>query len=186
MLSQENHGTNLSQTSTSSTRQSSFDIIIEGKQFVLGSARFIDDAQIEVVIDEVPFLYNRTKKEYHGKVYFQCINRKKGKTTGNKCLAKANYILDKKSFEVINLHNPNCSNVQLNINHDYQAQRDMIISSLEENNSLTTINAMNILRNRNNAESEENKKQPLKYRQVKKIISNFRQENNLNSQFNCF
>ena len=69
-LSQQDHSDSSSQTSATSTCRSNLATIIEGKHVILAGDRFIDDAQIEITIDETPFLYNRTKKEYQGKCIF--------------------------------------------------------------------------------------------------------------------
>ena len=72
---------------TSSTSRLILKTIIEGKEVTVKNAEFVTETQITVIIDEVQYYYNRTKKDYKGKMYFQCINRKHSENNGkNACL----------------------------------------------------------------------------------------------------
>jgi len=160
--------------------------IVGGKEVEIGNARFIEDRRILVSTDGIDYTYVRTKKEHKGKIYFQCVNRQRRPDTGKKCLAKANYVSATKTIEVIDLHNPKCNNLKLSVQDDFQSQKQDILVSLESNKALTIVNAMTLLRDKNNEAPQENKRQPLTYEQVKKIIRDFREENNINSNDSFF
>jgi len=58
--------------------------VFDGVSAYIANARFINETKIALQIDEKDYYYNRTKIT-KDKYYFQCINRKKGETTGKKC-----------------------------------------------------------------------------------------------------
>jgi len=125
---------------------------------------------------------NKTSS-YKGNVYFQCVNRKKGASTNNKCLAKVKYNSIEKDIEVVDLHNPNCTvytKEKLTVNENYCSQKEILIKEMSENQNLSVVNAINLLRDKNVEASPQSKKFPLNYLQVKKIVNNFRQDNQLN------
>lgn len=155
---------------------------IGDKEVLINKAKVIDDNRLEIIIDDIPYQYTITKRmEY--KTYFQCINRKKGVRTGKKCLAKAHHNSKTNNIEVIDLHNPRCEGIQLQLQDDYHSQKEDLIDILENNNNLTVIKGMTILREKNNNASNETKRFPMNYEQVKHIIKSFRQENQVDSNF---
>jgi len=64
---------------TSSTSRLILKTIIEGKEVTVKNAEFVTETQIRVIVQ---YYNNRTKKDYKGKMYFQCINRKHSENNG--------------------------------------------------------------------------------------------------------
>ena len=92
------------------------------------------------------------------------------------------YHFDTKDVDVIDTHNPSCGDKKLKVQDDYGSQKLDLLNALQKNNHLTVCNAMDLLRETNNAATQENKRQPLEYEQVKRIIRDYRQDNNIHSQ----
>ena len=156
---------------------------INKTQVHVNDIKFINDNSLSLKLNNETFTYNKTST-YKDSVYFQCINRKKGVSTNNKCLAKAKYDKLEKNVEVANLHNPNCSSStqqKLAVNEAYKTQKELLINKMSENKNLSVVNAINLLRDKNIEASPQSKKFPLNYQQVKKIVKDFRQENLINS-----
>jgi len=157
---------------------------VEDVTIKVSDALFTSPTTISIKIDDIEFSYKKTNA-YKNIIYFQCMNRRKGETTNKKCLAKANYDTEKKDLHIINLHNPNCQEAtleKLSINEDYNSQKTEIIQKLSEDQSLSVIKALNVLRDQNTKASPKSKRFPLNYFQVKKILQVFRKDNQLNSQ----
>ena len=151
-----------------------------GEKFTLNDGKFIMPTQISITINGIEYKYNRTKA-YNGKIYFQCINRNRVESNGGKCLAKANYTEKKNSLKIVDLHSPNCLKNSISINKDYSSQRADILERCISDNNLSVVNALNYLRQKNMDATLEDKRQPLDYDQVKNIIRDFRDVNNINS-----
>ena len=159
--------------------------IIDGVKVTISEASMKCETSLCLKIDGKLYSYTRTKAEYNGVTYFQCVNRKKGLKTGKKWLAKAHFHSSTKSIEVIDLHNINCQTEEpkaVLVNYDYQSQEDDIINNLAECNKLTVVGALDMLRDKNAEASPASKRVPLKYEQVKNILKIFRKENLVNSE----
>lgn len=182
-----NHSTNLTETQLEENHlpfpQNKIATWIEETKVFVSDAQFLDDRTLSLKLNDHTYTYKLSRAEYKNKSYFTCINRYKGDKAKLKCLAKAHYDLKNKKVEVMSLHNPNCGPIkQLDVNLDYFSQKDDIINSLSQNDSLGVTSTMNMLRNKNVLASPKSKRKPLKYVQVKKIIKDYKQENNINSQ----
>ena len=138
--------------------------------------------QIEVNVNNSNYTYNRTKKEYKGVSYFQCTNRHRNANTGRKCMAKLQYYNETNSIKYIDLHNISCGINNITINEDFNTQKQDIFHALNTNPGLSVNNAIDILRENNHKALDQDKRQPLNYMQVKGIIRQYRQENNVNTE----
>lgn len=158
--------------------------VVQGTQVTISEVNFIDSCRLSLKINDSLYLYKKTKV-YKNTIYFQCNNRFKGSTTHKKCLARAHFDSSTKSLDILDLHNANCSTRTQNeliVNTDYLSQRDDIRETLSQNETIGVTATMNILRDKNLKASPESKRLPLKYDQVKKIIKDYKEENNLSSQ----
>ena len=61
--------------------------LIEGQLVQLSNCYFIDKNKVMITIDGKEYAYSRTK-EYKDAVYFQCVNRNRTESLGNKYKAK--------------------------------------------------------------------------------------------------
>jgi len=154
--------------------------LIEGQLVQLSNCYFIDKNKVMITIDGKEYAYSRTK-EYKDAVYFQCVNRNRTESLGNKCKAKAHYNSKYNSIVVKDLHNDNCFKESLTVEDDYGSQKDFLLEKLNQEPNLTVINALDLLRDRN-IKAEGEKKHPLNFEQVKRIIRDFRGNSNFNSQ----
>lgn len=163
-----------------SERKTEVSINIDGVTLKISKARFLDTTKISIVFDDHEHIYHRTGS-YKDKTYFQCHNRNRGIGTGRKCMAKANFDSSTNSISIIGSHNENCNQLTLEINKDFFSQKQEIHQVLSENPNLTVIGALDSLREKNINSTEIEKKQPLQYTQAKKIIREYKEENNINS-----
>jgi len=79
------------------------------------------------------------------------------------------------------MHNISCNGLTMKVNNDFELQKKDIVDACAKNHSLTVIDALEMLRSKNLSSSTNKQKHPLKYEQVKKIIRDFREENNVDS-----
>ena len=170
---------------TSQTSEPSFaktlSIDVKGQILHFSEAKFVHSNCISLLINNEEYIYNRSKS-YKDLIYFQCKNRKRTDTQGKKCLAKIHFHPKSNSIEIIDQHNANCKKLILSSNDNYMSQKETLITELSANPTITVVKAMDYLRKVNSQVSEENKKQPLEYEQVKKIVRDFREDNFVNSE----
>ena len=79
------------------------------------------------------------------------------------------------------MYNISCNGLTMKVNNDFELQKKDIVDACAKNHSLTVIDALEMLRSKNLSSSTNKQKHPLKYEQVKKIIRDFREENNVDS-----
>jgi len=77
----------------------------------------------------------------------------------------------------LDVHNDNW--ITPNLNQDYLSQKEDIQNKLKINQNLTVVSAFNYLQKLNTKAQLENKRHPLEYEQAKKIIRDFRIDNNI-------
>jgi len=156
--------------------------IINNAEFLISDVKFFNDIYLSLKINNQEYTYSKTSNYKHS-IYYQCVNRKKGHSTHKRCLAKANYNSLEKDISIIDLHNLNCTNTykeKLAINFDYNSQKEDIIDNFSVNQDLSVFGAL-LLRDKNVEATPKKKRFPLNYDQVKKILKEYRQEDNLNS-----
>jgi len=149
---------------------------IQKTQVKIGEARLTSQKTISLMINDFVYNYKMTQT-YKDVSYFQCLNRSKGESTNKKCLAKVHLDIKNKSLKVMNLHNPTCSEPQLQVNLDYLSQREDIHQVLSENPNFGVAKTLDVLREKNIVATPTSKRIPLNYAQVKKIIQVFKEDN---------
>ena len=158
---------------------------IQGIKLEISNPQFTDTNTISVKLNGNEYLYKLSRSGYKGKSYFTCVNRYKGNQTNRKCLAKLHYDINKNEIDVVDLHNPNCAKTdceaKVQTNLDYFTQKEDIVNSLSQKESLNVTSAIDMLREKNILASPKSKRVPLKYAQVKKITYTYKQDNNYNS-----
>jgi len=157
----------------------------QGIKLEINNLQFTDTNTVSVKLNGNEYLYKLSRSGYKGKSYFTCVNRYKGNQTNRKCLAKLHYDINKNEIDVVDLHNPNCAKTdceaKVQTNLDYFTQKEDIVNSLSQKESLNVTSAIDMLREKNILASPKRKRVPLKYAQVKKIIYTYKQDNNYNS-----
>lgn len=141
--------------------------------------KFSNNNHLSLKINEQEYIYANTR-DYKDTTYLQCISRKKGASTNQKCLAKANYDSLKQDVVIVGLHNPNCSFMseeKIKINCDFQSQKDEIVNELNNSKSLSVVGVLDMLRDKKTEGTLSKRRFLLKYTQVKKILQQYRQEN---------
>lgn len=138
---------------------------------------------ISYIQGQVKYKMTITKNEDR-KLYFGCINRHLASSNPMRCGATGHFDLSKKEYIPKRSHINNCGIdicVKFQVSDSYEVQKQLILSELNKNPRLTAGPACNLLMLENNKRPPEEKFITLQYDQVKHIITNYRNENGLQS-----